>query len=378
MPSAANVQPLDADLTSLAGAAATNAIYYRSAADTWAPVTVGANLTFTGGVLAAVGSGSGTGDVTSSGTGFATTTLAGYADTTGDVIRSVTFPAEGFSLVGSQIVLNGDLSALEGLTGTGIYFRSAASTWSLATFGTAITFPGGQFTLAPNLVSFAGLVGGSGTPMQIPLFVSPGPATMSTIGISNFSATGLSQASAQQWLNYLGAQPLNGNLTAFSGLAGVLNWVPYFTSAAGMSTFELSPAVRGALNAPTLSNFLITIGGQPLDADLTALAALSGTNVIYYRSAANVWSAVTIGAGLTFTGGSLAATANTTGLAPLDSPAFIGNPTAPTPATADNDTSVATTAYVQSNIVNLQPLGRRPHLARGRELGRDLLPAGYE
>jgi hypothetical protein len=34
--------------------------------------------------------------------------------------------------------------------------------------------------------------------------------------------------------------------------------------------------------------------------------------------------------------------------APLDSPALTGNPTAPTPATADNDTSIATTAFVKA------------------------------
>ena len=33
--------------------------------------------------------------------------------------------------------------------------------------------------------------------------------------------------------------------------------------------------------------------------------------------------------------------------APLNSPALTGNPTAPTPAVADNDTSIATTAFVQ-------------------------------
>lgn len=36
------------------------------------------------------------------------------------------------------------------------------------------------------------------------------------------------------------------------------------------------------------------------------------------------------------------------GAAPLDSPAFTGTPTAPTPTTADNSTAVATTAYVQA------------------------------
>lgn len=37
-------------------------------------------------------------------------------------------------------------------------------------------------------------------------------------------------------------------------------------------------------------------------------------------------------------------------LAPLDSPAFTGTPTAPTPATSDNTTKIATTAFVQGEI----------------------------
>jgi hypothetical protein len=86
---------------------------------------------------------------------------------------------------------------------------------------------------------------------------------------------------------------------------------------------------------------------QPLDADLTALAALTGINVIYYRSAANTWAAVMIGTGLSFSTGTLACTVSTVGFAPLASPVFTGNPTAPTPATADNDTSIATTAFVK-------------------------------
>jgi hypothetical protein len=54
---------------------------------------------------------------------------------------------------------------------------------------------------------------------------------------------------------------------------------------------------------------LTDIGAQPLDADLTSLAAASAINVIYYRSAADTWSSVTIGTGLTFTSGTLAASA---------------------------------------------------------------------
>jgi Collagen triple helix repeat (20 copies) len=39
--------------------------------------------------------------------------------------------------------------------------------------------------------------------------------------------------------------------------------------------------------------------------------------------------------------------------APLASPTFTGDPQAPTPATADNDTSIATTAYVKANLASV-------------------------
>lgn len=39
-------------------------------------------------------------------------------------------------------------------------------------------------------------------------------------------------------------------------------------------------------------------------------------------------------------------------LAPLGSPALTGNPTAPTPATSDNDVSIATTAYVRAAMAD--------------------------
>jgi hypothetical protein len=73
---------------------------------------------------------------------------------------------------------------------------------------------------------------------------------------------------------------------------------------------------------------IVPIGGpgafQPLDADLTAIAALTGTNVIYYRSAANTWAAITIGTGLTFTAGTLAATGGGGGISEPVGDGFYG------------------------------------------------------
>jgi hypothetical protein len=113
------------------------------------------------------------------------------------------------------------------------------------------------------------------------------------------------------------------------------------TATAGTNTTQIATTafVRSEIGAAA--------GGyQPLDADLTALAAAVGTNTIYYRSAANTWSAVTIGAGLSFGSGTLAATVDLSPYAPLASPTFTGDPKAPTPTAGDNDTSIATTAFV--------------------------------
>ena len=115
------------------------------------------------------------------------------------------------------------------------------------------------------------------------------------------------------------------------GPAGVVSASPplTFNSGTGALTIDLStyaplvsPTFTGDPRAPTpafadndtsiaTTAWVTTAlaGFQPLDGDLTAIAALTGTNVIYYRSAANTWAAVTIGTGLSFSAGTLAATA---------------------------------------------------------------------
>ena len=45
------------------------------------------------------------------------------------------------------------------------------------------------------------------------------------------------------------------------------------------------------------------IAYQPLDGDLTAISALAGTDTLYRRSAADTWTAVTFNAGVTFSAG---------------------------------------------------------------------------
>ena len=124
---------------------------------------------------------------------------------------------------------------------------------------------------------------------------------------------------------------------------------------------------------------------QPLDADLTAIAGLSADGLL--RKTSGVWgmdavvyatqTALDLKAPLdspTFTGTVSGITKSMVGLGNVDntsdankpvstatqtalnlkaniaSPTFTGNPLAPTPALGDNDTSIATTAFVRSAI----------------------------
>jgi hypothetical protein len=209
----------------------------------------------------------------------------------------------------------------------------------------------------------------------------------------------------------------------------------------GGNVSSVGTPVAGQVAQWTTSNSIqgvsvSALGAQPLDGDLTAISALTGTNTIYYRAAPDTWSPVTF-AGLTFSGGVLTSTggapadaeyitsspnsvltnertltntpsitwdfstagqakANVVGGvtisdtapptpadgalwwesdtgtlfirytdvnssqwvsvtggsvgAPLNSPLFTGDPRAPTPTAGDNDTSIATTAFVAAAI----------------------------
>lgn len=80
-----------------------------------------------------------------------------------------------------------------------------------------------------------------------------------------------------------------------------IGYVP-LNKASNLSDLASIPTARTNLG------LVIGTNVQAFDADLDALAALTGTNTIYYRSAANTWTAVTISTGLAFSAGSLTCT----------------------------------------------------------------------
>ncbi|MDO8931442.1 MAG: hypothetical protein Q7U97_03530 [Rhodocyclaceae bacterium] len=95
---------------------------------------------------------------------------------------------------------------------------------------------------------------------------------------------------------------------------------------------------------------------QPIDAMLTALAALvaSADKTLYFTGPdAPSLTPLTAFIRTLMAAADAAAAIAVLGAAPLDSPALTGNPTAPTPLTADNDTSIATTEFVHAVVAAL-------------------------
>lgn len=121
--------------------------------------------------------------------------------------------------------------------------------------------------------------------------------------VANTPAGSIAATTVQAAIDELDSekQPLDASLTALA---------TYNTNGILVQTAADTFAGR-ALTAPA-AGITVTNGdgvaGNPtlvLANDLAALEALSGTNTIYYRSAVDTWTAVTIGGGLSFAAGSL-------------------------------------------------------------------------
>ena len=151
-------QPLDANLTAIAGLSGTSGILKKTAADTW---TLDTNTYLTGNQTITL-----SGDATGSGS----TSIAVTLPTTGvsqGTYKSVTVNTKGLVTAGSNPTtlsgygitdaqpLDADLSAIAGLSGTsGLLKKTAADTWSLDT---------STYLTANQTITVSGDVSGSGT-----------------------------------------------------------------------------------------------------------------------------------------------------------------------------------------------------------------------
>jgi hypothetical protein len=148
------------------------------------------------------------------------------------------------------------------------------------------------------------------------------------------------------------AKTLIATPNSFSTMRGLLGAAPTasptFTgnlAAVNVSFSGTVSMVDGSLSIADTSGLQTALDGKaPLASPAftgnpTAPTPTAGDNDTSIATTAFVATAL---AGVTGGGG-----------APLNSPAFTGNPTAPTPTAGDNDTSIATTAFVQAALTTV-------------------------
>ena len=153
----------------------------------------------------------------------------------------------------------------------------------------------------------------------------------------------------------VGAQPSDSDLTAIAGLTSAADKGIQFTGSGTAGTYDLTTAGKALLDDADAAAQRTTLGlGTAATKDSGAAGAAGKVLNADDASTANARTP-TAHKSSHATGGSDALAPSDIGAAPLDSPTFTGNPQAPTPTAGDNDQSVATTAYVQTEAGLLVP-----------------------
>ena len=168
-----------------------------------------------------------------------------------------------------------------------------------------------------------------------------GKSGVVTLGMADIVGlvTALATKSDVSYVNSLAAskQDASAKLSALAGLSWSVDKLIYLTGAYAVATSALTAFARTLLDDADASTALSTLG----------VSAFIKT-LLDDATAADARTTLGLGSASTHPDTDFALASTLAGYAPLASPALTGNPTAPTAAAGDNDTSIATTAFVKN------------------------------
>lgn len=196
---------------------------------------------------------------------------------------------------GGSVTLDPDLDAIAALTGTGILKRTAPNTWALDTT---------SYLTGNQTITLSGDASGSGTTSIVVTVaddshshtgstisgLDAGDTTTGTFDIARIptGTTGTTVALGNHTHSY---QPVDGDLTAIAAVSGT-----GYLRRTGVDTWTLdTPAtatwggITGTLSSQTDLQSALD-GKQSADADLTAIAALAGTSGFLKKTATDTWA----------------------------------------------------------------------------------------
>jgi hypothetical protein len=199
----------------------------------------------------------------------------------------------------------------------------------------------------PNFLTKAGNLGGLANVTTARVNLNLGPTVAQVFA-------GVSGSNGAPFVGETYYSTYNSSFTGFTSNQSYYSSLPPGEGGPNLTEYKAVELTNEALsfnyNTYQLNGDLIASYGFHLDAD----------GLYYDRSVGNSWG-IGIG-GVTFPDATVQTTAAVTPdlspYAPLASPAFTGNPTAPTATFGDNDTSIATTAFVQAGLLGGTAIAR--------------------
>ena len=250
----------------------------------------------------------------------------------------------------------------------------SVSTTSRLLGSSSTTTPVQEITLGTNL-SLSGttlnVTGGSGTVTSVnagtnisvtgtatdPIINSLSDRYKTSSTTSNSVSNGSKSFTVDLNLSYI---PLQEILVVYDAANHMHGAVTSYNSATGALVVD----IKNHTGSGTYTSWVLNLDGTPVD----ALSGSGTINEIAYFTGAQILSSLAVATypsltQLAYVKGVTSPLQTQLGLkAPLASPALTGNPTAPTPTAGDNDTSIATTAFVTNALAGVSPVGSNLYL----------------